>query len=280
MDISFPPMRDQFRQFEPVSIPSEWFRAFSLPDNIIAICEPYHLIQEVISFLILGSERALLLDTGMGVDNIRRVVESLTLLPVIVVNSHTHFDHVGGNRLFDFVYMLDVPDAVEKLKKGYALREDDENLLPSAFLVQTPEWNPFFGGSPVIPVQTGYTFDLGGRHLTVDASPGHSPDSLVLVDHENNLLFCGDTVYPGPLYAHLDGSDPLIYRKTMRRLYEEYGEYTLICSHNEPIRPGSMLKAIADAFDIICKDKPDVPFAFEGELIRFDFDGFSILKTK
>jgi len=273
-------MRAQFNQFEACPIDSAWFRAFRLPQDIVAIAEPYHRVQEVISFLIFGSEKALLFDTGMGVENIKNVVDSLTGLPLVVVNSHTHFDHVGGNRLFDFVHVLDVPEAVARSEKGYALPEDDENLDPAAFLVPVGKWENFFGGAPVQPVPDGHVFDLGGRLLTVEAVPGHAIDSLVLVDRENKLLFCGDTVYPGPLYAHLDGSAPLIYRDTMRRLAEKYSDYTLICSHNEPLRPGSLLTAMADAFDAVCAKSPDLHETVEGETRCFDFDGFSILTRK
>ena len=81
---------------ESVPVKSDWFVVYRAADGVFAIVEPYQW-QEAISYLIVGSTRAMLFDTGIGVAPIRPVVESLTSLPVTVLNSHTHFDHVGGN---------------------------------------------------------------------------------------------------------------------------------------------------------------------------------------
>ena len=60
-----------------------------------------------------------------------------------------------------------------------------------------------------VPIENGHQFDLGGRVLTAFNTPGHSPDSIMLADDANKLLFTGDTVYPATLYAHLDSHDGL-----------------------------------------------------------------------
>ena len=90
---------------ELLSPEDKWFKVYKLPCDIFAIFEPYHF-QEVISYLILGCEKALLLDTGMGLGgNIRLLVEQLTKLPITVVNTHSHFDHTGGNGWWPKVLM-------------------------------------------------------------------------------------------------------------------------------------------------------------------------------
>ncbi len=71
--------------------------------GVLAIYEP-HQAEETISYLILGKKMALLFDTGMGISDIRKVTGELTQLPIVVLNSHTHNDHVGGNWQFDTVY--------------------------------------------------------------------------------------------------------------------------------------------------------------------------------
>src|SRR6478609_11483986 len=78
----------------------EWFDLLPVLPGITIIAEPLHK-ERVQSFLIEGNDRAILLDTGMGVGDIRAVAESLTSLPLSVVNSHAHWDHVGGNWRFD-----------------------------------------------------------------------------------------------------------------------------------------------------------------------------------
>ena len=85
----------RFSDLTPENLSDPWFAVYRLPGEVYALYEPHHF-QDVISYLILGKERALLLDTGMGIGNIRAVAERLTKLPITVVNSHSHFDHVGG----------------------------------------------------------------------------------------------------------------------------------------------------------------------------------------
>src|SRR5579862_8585061 len=80
--------RPAYSKLERVQVKDPWFEVYRIRPGVIAIYEP-HQSEEVICYLILGTKRAVLFDTGMGISNIRAVVESLTTLPVTVVNSHT-----------------------------------------------------------------------------------------------------------------------------------------------------------------------------------------------
>jgi len=74
-----------------------WFEVSQLEPGVYLVSEPGH----VNSWLIEGSKSAVLFDTGLGVANIRKVAEEITPRKLLVVNSHYHFDHTGGNRFFD-----------------------------------------------------------------------------------------------------------------------------------------------------------------------------------
>src|SRR5689334_18656945 len=91
--------RPAYQTLERVRVPDQWFEVYRIRPGVFAIYEP-HQAEEVISYLILGTKRALLFDTGLGIGNIRKITEHLTRLPVSVVNSHTHNDHVGDNWRF------------------------------------------------------------------------------------------------------------------------------------------------------------------------------------
>jgi glyoxylase-like metal-dependent hydrolase (beta-lactamase superfamily II) len=97
----FTPARIQ--SLERIASSDPWFEVFRVAPRTFAIYEP-HQSEETISYLIVGDTRALLFDTGLGIGDLRRVTSALTQLPIVVVNSHTHNDHVGDNWQFDTVY--------------------------------------------------------------------------------------------------------------------------------------------------------------------------------
>ncbi|HTB13399.1 MAG TPA: MBL fold metallo-hydrolase [Bryobacteraceae bacterium] len=83
-----------------------WFEVYRVAPGVFAIYEP-HQSEETISYLIVGQTKALLFDTGMGIGNIQHATAELTRLPIVVLNSHTHVDHVGGNWQFDTILAMD-----------------------------------------------------------------------------------------------------------------------------------------------------------------------------
>src|SRR5579864_6874853 len=86
--------RPEYKSLERVAVSNPWFEVYKAAPAVFAIYEP-HQSEETISYLIVGSKRALLFDTGMGITDIKKVTAELTHLPIVVLNSHTHNDHVG-----------------------------------------------------------------------------------------------------------------------------------------------------------------------------------------
>ena len=84
-------------------------------------------------YLIIGTERALLIDTGIGIGNIRSVVETMTHLPYDVVNTHHHYDHVGGNGRFSMVYAH---------KKAIPVIQEQNNLQSRKEFFRSQEARP------------------------------------------------------------------------------------------------------------------------------------------
>jgi len=189
----------------------DWYAIERLDAQTIAIGEPRYW-QQNYSYLILGRERAVLFDTGPGERDIRPVVEALTSLPVVVVASHYHYDHVGGHDRFPVVALADLP-VLRRLatKDGFFTPSDALHL--GAFEGRKPpthrvaEWWP-----------PGKLVDLGGRQLLVLHTPGHSEDSISLHDVARGQLFCGDYIYVDYLYAFLPGSNMGDYLQTAHNL--------------------------------------------------------------
>ncbi|MBR0137752.1 MAG: MBL fold metallo-hydrolase [Erysipelotrichaceae bacterium] len=277
--------RKQYSSFIPVNSPDDWFSVYQIRSNIFAIYEDKHF-QEVISYLIIGSEKALMLDTGLGIGNIKSVVDSLYTGEIIVAHTHSHFDHIGGDWQFEEVNVPDHPVAIKRAENGLDKKEVGDNMAAGSC------WQPFPRGFDpesycIKPAKSynvykdGHIFDLGDIKLKVIMTPGHSPDSCMLADEENKLLFTGDSFYPATLYAHImhnDGSDSDFetYRNSMHRIADEYSDFTLITSHNEPLRPGIEMIKVANAFDKIANGSPDY-ISDENGTKKFVFDDFCII---
>jgi hydroxyacylglutathione hydrolase len=180
-----------------------------------AIGEPRYY-QGNYSYLIVGTERAVLFDAGTGTRDIEPVVRSLTKLPITVIPSHLHFDHVGALGRFDRTALLDMP--------ALRMRIQDSRLT-----LQRYEFLGFVEGlaAPTFRVDEWWgkdtTIDLGNRRIRVLSTPGHTPTSVSLYDEEHQQLFVGDFLYPGHLYAFLPGSSRSAYLATTRQLLAQTG---------------------------------------------------------
>jgi len=234
----------------------KWFSISKLPNDIFAIMEPFHF-QEVISYLIIGKKTALLFDTGAGIGNIQEVIKELWDGEIIVVNSHVHFDHVGDNHLFKEVLVYDCPEAIDRLKKGYSQAElaphNKSDLFEAGYFEKFAKKNYHIKPCNPLPVDDGHIIDLGEREIKVIYTPGHSPDSIVLLDINSKALFTGDTYYPGHLYAHYEGefygnSQIDIYANSLEKIAGMADELISVHpGHNEPVISPHILKKAAKA---------------------------------
>lgn len=180
------------------------------------------------NYLILGSRRALMFDTGPGVRNISAVVRKLTTLPVTALPSHMHFDHTGGLSGFGNIALPDLPVLRSCIRDGMLMPPDD--LYVGYW--EGMSWTP---ARPAHWLAIGSVIDLGGRQIELFHTPGHSPDSVSLLDRASGLLFAADFVYPGKLYAQIANSDLKDYLDSAEALLPEIAEGTTILSaHGRP----------------------------------------------
>ncbi|WP_373505858.1 MBL fold metallo-hydrolase [Aestuariivirga sp.] len=205
----------------------DWFAIEDVAPGVIAIGEPrFH--QNNWNYLICGTRRALLFDTGPGVRDISNAVRALTNLPVTALPSHMHFDHTGCLSRFTNIAVPDLPILREGEKDGWFTPRDD--LYVGYW--EGMSWTPVRVNS-WLPI--GSKIDLGGRVLELLHTPGHSPDSVSLLDREANIMFAADFVYPGKLYAQIRNSDLKAYLESAEALLPLIGEDTaILCAHGKP----------------------------------------------
>lgn len=150
-------------------------------------------------FLLVGEERALLLDTGIGIGDLRGLVEQLTDKPYDVAITHGHGDYVGGAGWFDRVWLNEkdwdcfpFPNSIEN-RREYAemIRNREHKHYP-----YDPETDirPWPKTPERLPLADGQVFDLGGRTVTAYECPGHTPGEMVFIDSATRILFAGDAV--------------------------------------------------------------------------------------
>jgi glyoxylase-like metal-dependent hydrolase (beta-lactamase superfamily II) len=255
-----------------------WFEIYQVSAGTFALLEPRHY-EEVISYLIIGAERAVLLDTGMGIGDIRAEVEKLTHLPVIVVNSHCHYDHIGDDYRFPEIWAFDNDAEVARIERGLTRAECARFLEPGSYLDLPPNFDPAAYEIRPAPVTRRLrhleNIDAGARTLTAHHTPGHSPGSLCLFDNRDGLLFTGDAFYPGMLYAHFVDSDFEVYLESLKHLVGTLGQVSHLCpAHNEAYVPNEALINALEAFERIAAGEV-VPETRDG-IRTYRFEGFGV----
>ena len=246
-----PLSRPEYKSLQRMLPDDPWFEVYKVAPQTFAIYEP-HQSEEVISYLIVGQKQAVLFDTGMGIGDIKKIVSRLTSRPVVVLNSHTHDDHVGGNWQFSYVFGMDTAftrenakgstaDAQAELAPGEICGDLPKGFNPKTY--RTKPWHVSFF------IRDGFRIKLGGRTVEVIATPGHTPDAIALIDRENKLLFTGDTYYPAPIWLYRPETDLAAYEKSIARLAALAPEVnTVLGAHNIPVAQPEVLPALVRAF--------------------------------
>lgn len=191
-----------------------------------AITDGFWSIEEggVRCFLIEGLEKAMLVDTGFGTGDIKSFAESLTKLPIFLINTHTDRDHIGCNDSFEKVMMH--PAEV----RYYQMKKTDNHTVIE------------YG-------EEGDVIDIGNRQFEVIHIPGHTPGSIALLDRKNKLLISGDSVQAGAVFMFGEGRDINAYIGSMKKLEGMLSGFeTILPSHGEiPIQPDIIPELIEGA---------------------------------
>ena len=206
-------------------------------------------------YVVAGTRQAAVIDTSLGMSNIRAVAESLTPLPLILINTHGHEDHVGGNWAFEKAYMnladlslsqecLDFPEMQAAIKE---------------FGLRFP---------PYEDITDGQVFDLGGVELEAIHFPGHTAGEIVLLDRKDRILFTGDGIVPH-LWLQLEESLPIRTQvQSMEKLLPLRDTFdTILTGHSR--EPGS-----AEIFDSLLSALKDLEAGNTADDIDYEWLGF------
>ena len=202
--------------------------------------------QGVRFFLLTGTEKALLIDSGMSVRNARDIAAGLTDLPLALLNTHADRDHTGSNAQFETFYM----------------HPADE-----------PAYRQSGGSGTVIPVGEGDILDLGDRPLDIIHIPGHTPGSIAVLDVKGRFLISGDPVQDGNIFMFGPGRDMKTYVDSLERLESLADRFDEVWpSHGSfPVSPALIPRLKEAAVKILAGELPGEKKEFHGmSILRYD----------
>ncbi|MBR4758619.1 MAG: MBL fold metallo-hydrolase [Lachnospiraceae bacterium] len=209
-------------------------------------------------YLVIGREKACVIDTVNGINDLKKAVTEITDKPLIVINTHGHPDHIYGNIYFG---------------EGY-LHPKDLPLAESFF--QQPDFIEFCKNKgcqiPTFrPLKEGDEFDLGGKTLEVYELPGHTPGQIVLLLKEDRLLFPGDSINHH-LWMMLDGCLSLKeYGEQLDRImFLEEKADRILHGHSHSFDDISLLRCLRRGIQEICEGKTegDLPYEWFGGVAK------------
>lgn len=219
-----------------------------MDENAYIISEYRHW-EETHCYLLNGTERSLLIDTGLGICNIYGEVIRLTGKPVAAVATHIHWDHIGGHQYFPDFYAHE--EELDWLSGGFPLTIEtvremviDRCTLPENYDVSAYE---MFQGTPRHILRGGEVIDLGGRTIEVFHTPGHSPGHMCFFEREKGWLFTGDLIYKDTLFAYYPSTDPEAYLASLEAMAALPVKRVFPAHHSLDIGPEIILR-MRDAF--------------------------------
>ncbi len=217
---------------------------------------------EATGYLVVGENKACVIDTMNGYNDLYRAVRKLTDKPLTVVNTHGHPDHIFGNVYFQEAYL--------NPKDGPLARQFTEDAEFLDFCRENKLAMP-----PFRDILPGDVIDLGGRTLEVFALPGHTPGGILLLLREDRILFTGDSVNHH-LWMQLDGCLPLrAFGKELDKImFLEDRADIILHGHAREEDDISLLRCLRAGVEEICqgKTKDDQPYRwFGGEDLQHAF---------
>ncbi len=225
-------------------------------------------------YLILGKEKALLIDTGMGIGSIRAIVEKITDLPIVLINTHGHPDHAGGNAEFEPALMNPADfDTFEKMATK-EFRIGDVSHMPGAE-ANVKKLQPT--GPHPVPVKDNAVLDLGGRQVKVLYTPGHTHGSLSLYDEQTGSLINGDdTMAHMTTLAGWESSSVAVLAESLRRM-KELHPVKVMGGHMPNINGPELIDKVLSCCEDVLAGIPGTPREGQEDVCEYERDGVGIV---
>ncbi|MEK4699454.1 MBL fold metallo-hydrolase [Solibacillus sp. FSL R7-0668] len=254
----------------------DWFTVRQIDDKTYAISELGHW-EKVHSFLLLGESKAALIDTGLGIDSMKRITDQLTTLPIDVLTTHVHSDHIGSHGEYPRIFVHEDEESwLTNGIVGLSIEQIRANTARDISIPTPKSFNPDtympFTGKPTGLLKDGDVIDLGNRKLMIYHTPGHSPGHIAIFDEAKGYLFTGDLLYDEtPIYAFYPTTNPVDLVNSLEKITGIPNINIIYGSHN----------SLGITPDILNEVKLAVAHLRDKDLVKFGtgihkFNGFSV----
>ncbi|HBZ40493.1 MAG TPA: hypothetical protein DEO50_01120 [Erysipelotrichaceae bacterium] len=231
-------------------------------------------------YVVVGSKRAMVIDTGMGIGSLKTYLDQLLDLPYFVVNTHGHPDHGGGNGEFDEVYLH--PEDFELYASMVSVefrRFDLERILKVSAPVYDEAMIPFMDA--LLPLADGMSFDLGDRIITTIHIPGHTRGSVAFYDEKTKSLFSGDTITKTDTWLFQPHCESLTrYGESIKKLLNTHPEIRALYPGHlpTPISMETTRSKLECVRRVLSNEEIGIwAETFAGEGLRVEVDGVGII---
>ena len=192
-----------------------------ISDDLYVITET----ESVHCYLLLGQEKALLIDCGFGYEDIHPIIASITKLPVMLAVTHGDPDHALGASSFSDVW-------IHPLDYGKLLDNDQSDVRETMLTYRYNKMPQLKGeidemdflnrkiGNRVVPhfIKNHDVIDLGGKHVEVFHTPGHSYGHVMFLEQESGRLFSGDQLSAHNIWHFLGEDEQAPYAMTLHSM--------------------------------------------------------------
>ena len=192
---------------------NDWYEIIKQKDYLYVIRERIDKIDPRLytkytnMYLIVGSKKALLIDTGCGLYPLKPLIKQLIgTQELIVINTHSHFDHRGANNEFTTVFVHEKEEKALRIPLDVSFLKDSPEDRVKRYAIHDYKFLP---SQNVEGLKEGHEFDLGISKVKIFLTPGHSEGSISLVTNKGEL-FTGDTAHYGAMYLPKRKELPII----------------------------------------------------------------------